>query len=78
MMRNQTVAHRALHFWCAKEAAWKKHGGAIATLKQVPLRVISTSADGVLFDDAETIAIGNVIVALATTSGAAGSQPAGW
>ncbi len=67
MMRNQTVAHRALHFWCAKEAAWKRHGGSIATLKQVPLRVIHETERGIVFDDAETIAIDDVVIAVSST-----------
>ena len=64
MMSRCTIAHRLLHFWCAKEAEWKRHGGATVTLKKTPIVLVSESADGLLFDVAETVAIGDVIVAL--------------
>jgi phosphopantetheinyl transferase len=63
-MRHCTTAHRALHFWCAKEAAWKKRGGTIPTLKQVPLHVTSQTETTVTFDEAESVQLGDVIVAL--------------
>jgi phosphopantetheinyl transferase len=64
-LRTCAVPHALLHFWCAKEAAWKKRGGAMATLKQVPVNVMRTTAAGVLFDCAESVLLGDVIVALA-------------
>lgn len=63
-MESCTIAHRLLHFWCAKEAAWKQRGGAIPFLKGVPLRLERESENGLLFDAAETYASGGVIVAL--------------
>ena len=63
-----TLPHRVLHFWCAKEAAWKPRSSRYATLKQVRLALIEERADGLLFDIVETIAIGDVIVALTRVS----------
>jgi phosphopantetheinyl transferase len=58
------VEHRLLHFWCAKEAAWKAQRGEIPTLKQVPLTVVGVRGVGLGFDRVETIAIEDVIIAL--------------
>ena len=63
-MRSLSVAHRLLHFWSAKEAEWKRHGGAIETLKRVPLRLQRETDTGLLFDRVETRQIGDVIVSL--------------
>ncbi len=63
-MQRCTLPHRVLHFWCAKEAAWKPRSSRYATLKQLPLVLIDERADGLRFDLVETIAIGDVIVAL--------------
>ena len=63
-MRSLVIPNRLLHFWCAKEAAWKRRGGEIPTLKRVPLRLSSVSSNELLFDEAETVALGDVIVAL--------------
>ncbi len=30
-MSRCSIAHRLLHFWCAKEAEWKRHGGGTVT-----------------------------------------------
>ena len=57
-----------LHFWCAKEAAWKQRGGVLPTLKRVPLRLLRETARGLLFDVVETVAVGDVVVALAPSS----------
>lgn len=59
-----TIPHRLLHFWCAKEAAWKQRCGEIRWLKDVPLTLLHENASGVRFDVAETYAIDDVIVAL--------------
>jgi len=58
------VDRALLHFWCAKEAAWKQRGGALPTLKRVPLRLVSASEQGLRFDSVETFAIDDVIVAV--------------
>ena len=73
-MRECRIVHRLLHFWAAKEAAWKKRGGAVETLKRVPLRLEAETATGLRFDDAETFAAGDLVVALTRPSGAAGSS----
>jgi hypothetical protein len=53
-----------LHFWCAKEAAWKQRGGALPTLKRVPLRLLGESKRGLVFTGVETVAVNDVVVAL--------------
>jgi len=63
-MRALDVEHRLLHFWCAKEAAWKAQRGEIPTLKQVPLKLMDVQRDALRFDQVETIAIDDVIIAL--------------
>ena len=66
-MRACRIAERLLHFWCAKEAAWKQLGGSVTTLKQVPLRLLEVSESGLQFDRAETWATNEVVVALTTS-----------
>jgi phosphopantetheinyl transferase len=63
-MSRCAVAHRLLHFWCAKEAEWKRHGGGTVTLKRTPIALIESRCDGLRFDVVETVAIGDLIVAL--------------
>ena len=63
-MESCTIPHRLLHFWCAKEAAWKQRGGSIPFLKGVPLTMLAENDDGLRFDAAETFAVDDVIVAL--------------
>ena len=63
-MESCTIPHRLLHFWCAKEAAWKRHGGAIRFLKDVPLTLLECGAHGAAFDTVETYAVEDVVVAL--------------
>lgn len=59
-----TLAHRILHFWSAKEAAWKQRSNEFLTLRQVPLQLIEERDDGLLFDAAETASIGDAIAAI--------------
>jgi phosphopantetheinyl transferase len=59
-----TLPHRILHFWCAKEAAWKQRSDDFVTLRQVPLRLVAERADGLLFDSAETFAMNDLIAAV--------------
>jgi phosphopantetheinyl transferase (holo-ACP synthase) len=59
-----TIPHRIIHFFCAKEAAWKARGGAIPTLRQVPLKLKEETATGLLFDSAATYATGDIVVAV--------------
>jgi len=58
------VDRALLHFWCAKEAAWKQRGGALPTLKRVPLRLLRESERGLVFDAVETFAVDDVVVAV--------------
>jgi 4'-phosphopantetheinyl transferase superfamily len=53
-----------LHFWCAKEAAFKRRFGETVTLKQTPIQMLAQRDHGLVFDVVETVAIGDVIVAL--------------
>ncbi len=61
-----TREHALLHFWCAKEAAWKQRGGALPTLKRVPIRLLRESEGGLLFDCVETFVVAGVVVALSS------------
>lgn len=63
-VRQCIFPHALLHFWSAKEARWKQFGGSIPTLRKVPLTLVDVRADGLLFDSVETIAMGDVVVAL--------------
>jgi 4'-phosphopantetheinyl transferase EntD len=58
------LAHRVLHFWSAKEAAWKQRSEEFVTLRQAPLRLLGELADGLLFDAVETSAVDDVIAAI--------------
>lgn len=73
-MRRCTIPHRILHFWCAKEAAWKQRSSEFATMKQVPLVLLEERRDGLLFDCVETSARDDLIVAI-TTAPRAPSHP---
>jgi phosphopantetheinyl transferase len=64
LMLSCTLPHRILHFWCAKEAAWKQRSDEFATLRQVPLRLLDKRASGLLFDVVETLVVDDVIVAV--------------
>ena len=63
-MRHAALMHRLLHFWCAKEAEWKRRGGDPPTLKQVSLIFEAESPHGVRFDSVETIELEGAIAAL--------------
>ncbi len=67
-MERCTIANRIIHFFCAKEAAWKARGGAIPTLKQIPLKLKEETMTGLLFDAAATYATGDIIVAVTTST----------
>jgi len=59
-----SLPHRILHFWCAKEAAWKQRSDEFATLRQVPLALVGERGSGLVFDAVETAFLGDVIVAV--------------
>ena len=63
-MRSCMLPDAVIHFWSAKEAEWKRHGGAIETLKRVPIHVEEVEENGLRFDGVETVRIGDVVVAL--------------
>ena len=63
-MQRCAIEHRLLHFWCAKEAAWKRRSQKFATMRQLPLTLLEEGETSLRFDDAETIAIDDVIVAV--------------
>jgi phosphopantetheinyl transferase len=62
--RRCTIDDALLHFWCAKEAAWKQRRGVIPTLKQLPIQLVGVRSHGLVFDGVETIAIEDAIIAL--------------
>lgn len=62
-----------LHFWAAKEAAWKQREGTVETLKKVPLKLEAETATGLRFDIVETVLIGEIVVALTCPTSSAGS-----
>jgi 4'-phosphopantetheinyl transferase EntD len=63
-MERCSIAHRIIHFWSAKEAAWKQRSSELPTLRQTPLRLVSEQATGLTFDVVETLAIGSIVVAI--------------
>jgi phosphopantetheinyl transferase len=63
-MHSCALPDAVIHFWSAKEAEWKRHGGAIETLKRVPIHLEDVVGNGLRFDRVETIRIGDVVVAL--------------
>jgi len=68
VMQRCTIAHRMLHWWSAKEAAWKELGGSVPTLKRVRLRLESESVSGLRFQNVETFAGEDFVAALTTIS----------
>ncbi len=63
-MRRCMLAHRVLHFWCAKEAAFKQRSDEFTTMRQLRMELLEERADGLLFDAAETVQLDDVIVAI--------------
>ena len=66
VMRRCAIGHRALHFWAAKEAAWKQRSSEFETLKQLPLTLVNQREDGLDFDLATTRRVDDLIVAITT------------
>lgn len=64
MLRATSIDDRLIHFWAAKEAAWKQRGGEVETLKSVPIRLEETTERGLRFDRVETIRVRELVVAL--------------
>ena len=64
VLRRCTLPHRLLHFWCAKEAAFKRCADDVVTLRQLHLQLLEERADGLLFDAVETVQLGDAIVAI--------------
>lgn len=63
-MHESLVPDRLIHFWCAKEAAWKRRGGQVETLKRVPITLEGETPRSLHFDTVDTVRIGDVVVAL--------------
>ena len=63
-MRRCTLPHRVLHFWCAKEAAFKQRSDEFTTMRQLQMELAGERADGLLFDAAESVQLGEVILAI--------------
>jgi phosphopantetheinyl transferase len=64
VMQRCGVPDRLIHFWCAKEAEWKRRGGEVETLKRVPLTLEEETSLGLRFDTVDTLRIGDLVVAL--------------
>jgi phosphopantetheinyl transferase len=64
VMRECVLPDRLIHFWCAKEAAWKRRGGEIETLKRVPVKLEVETPRGLHFDTVDTMRIADLVVAL--------------
>ena len=58
------LADRLLHWWAAKEAAWKQRSSEFQTLKQLPLRLIEERGEGLTFDAATTERRGDLVLAV--------------
>lgn len=63
-MRRCNLPHRVLHFWCAKEAAWKQRSTEFATMRQVPLQLLEVRETGLMFDRVTTSVQDELIVAI--------------
>ena len=63
-MQRCAIGDRILHFWCAKEAAWKQRSNEFATLRALPLQLRTERAEGLLFDLSETRRLEDLILAL--------------
>lgn len=63
-MRECVIPDRLIHFWCAKEAAWKRRGGEMETLKRVPIALEGETPRSLHFDSVDTVRIGDAVVAL--------------
>lgn len=61
-MRSCSLPDRLLHFWTAKEAAWKQRSEEFATLKQLPLELIDTLANGLAFESVTTERRGDLVL----------------
>lgn len=59
-----TLPERLLHFWCAKEAAWKQRSDEYATLRQLPLTFLEESTSSLSFASVKTQRVGELIVAV--------------
>ena len=73
-MRDTVIAHRMLHFWAAKEAAFKQLGGETETLKRVPLKLEAETESGLRFDQVETFTNGDLVAALTRPTSAGESS----
>lgn len=63
-MQRCSLPHRVLHYWCAKEAAWKQRSTEFATMRQVPLQLLEEREAGLTFDRVMTRVQDDLIVAI--------------
>ena len=63
-MQRCTIADRMLHFWGAKEAAFKQRSGEFTTLRQLPLQLREELATGLRFDLSTTRRLDDAIVSI--------------
>jgi phosphopantetheinyl transferase len=62
------IADRLLHWWAAKEAAWKQRSNEFGTLKQLPLSLVDERADGLIFDVVTTERRDDLVLAVTRVS----------
>ena len=58
------IADRLLHWWAAKEAAWKQRSNEFSTLKQLSISLVEERADGLTFDVVETERREDLVIAV--------------
>jgi phosphopantetheinyl transferase len=63
-MHRCAIAHSILHFWCAKEAAWKQKSSEFSTMKQLRLQLVSPTPSGLIFDVVQTSVLDDLIIAV--------------
>lgn len=63
-MRRCQLPHRVLHFWCAKEAAWKQRSTEFATMRQLPLQLLEEREGGLVFDRVTTRVQDDLVIAV--------------
>lgn len=75
VMRGCAIADRLIHFWAAKEAAWKQRSPELQMLKQLSLTLIDERADGLTFDLVRTERRSDLVIAVTTGAASAPSHP---
>lgn len=67
-MLRSNIPDRLLHWWAAKEAAWKQRSNEFSTLKQLSISLIEERAEGLTFDVVETERRDDLVIAVTKVS----------